>query len=160
MSRLMQLGGVLMILLGVTLVLTRIPERSLIQLAQGQERRERESPDTPVTSPRPPSDHQLRRSPFRLDGVLTGNGNPAPTAGVSEPVVAEPATVYPVVLRAIVGGPPWLASLAGLPGEAGERVVRVGDTIGIVRIDEVSQSGVRLSTPDTTWFIEWPEPIS
>jgi hypothetical protein len=68
--------------------------------------------------------------------------------------------VYPVVLRAIVGGPPWLASLAGLPGEAGERVVRVGDTIGIVRIDEVSQSGVRLSTPDTTWFIEWPEPIS
>ena len=158
MRRLIQLGGVLTILLGARLTFARIPKQSLIQLAQGQERRETESHNEPVASPRPSSDYQLRRSPFRLDGVLTGNGNPAPTEGVSELVVSEPAPVYPVMLKAIVGGPPWLASLTGLPGEAGERVVRVGDTIGIVRVDGVSQSGVRLSTPDTTWFIEWPEP--
>jgi len=78
MSRLMQLGGVLMILLGVTLVLTRIPERSLIQLAQGQERRERESPDTPVTSPRPPSDINCGARRFGSTVYSQGMGIPRP----------------------------------------------------------------------------------
>jgi hypothetical protein len=101
--------------------------------------------------------HRLRRSPFRLDGHLPDRRLGEPPVAPPPIVAVEPATVYAVTIKAIVGGPPWRALLAGLPGEAGDQVVAAGDRVGPVLIDSVGRARVRLSTSDTSWVIEWPQ---
>jgi hypothetical protein len=98
--------------------------------------------------------YPLARSPFRLDGALVPLH---PNATGAEPVPARgQAETYALVLKALVGGPPWSGVLEGLPGAAGARVVRTGDVIGPVFIARVSERGVRVSTRDTAWCVTLP----
>lgn len=63
-----------------------------------------------------------------------------------------PSTPRPVlVLRGIVGGPPWEALVEGFPGKSGPSVVRPGDRIGDLLIRAVRRDTVIVQGMDSTW---------
>ena len=97
------------------------------------------------------------RSPFRLDGAIPDRRFGEPPAEASVQPVELPAVRYEIVVKALVGGPPWAAVLVGLPGESLERVVRIGDRFGSVQIERVGEDGVRLATGDTSWVVQLSE---
>lgn len=80
------------------------------------------------------------------------------------PVMRPPKPV--LVLRGVVGGPPWEAVLDGVPGRERGVVVRTGDVLGAgappgampgsapaaaLRVRQVSATGVVITGMDTTW---------
>ena len=65
------------------------------------------------------------------------------------PTLEAPRPV--LLLRAIVGGPPWEALLEGIPGRSGPLVVRTGDTLGELVIQSVGSDTVVIAGMDTTW---------
>lgn len=91
--------------------------------------------------------------PFRL------SNRPAdvPFAGRGSTVTSAPGTLQALPPRpslsvsAIVGGPPWSAVLAGIPGRTGGAVVSAGDRIEGLRIIAVSRDSVVIQAADTTW---------
>ena len=62
-----------------------------------------------------------------------------------------------LVLRGVVGGPPWEAVLDGVPGRERGVVVRAGDVLGgtaessALRVRQVGAGGVVITGMDTTW---------
>jgi hypothetical protein len=59
-----------------------------------------------------------------------------------------------LVLRGLVGGPPWQAILDGLPGHEGSYVARAGDSIGGLKIRSVRGDGATIRGMDTTWLLK------
>jgi hypothetical protein len=56
-----------------------------------------------------------------------------------------------LILRAIVGGPPWLAVLDGVPTQPKSLTVRAGDTFGKLVIKSVERDTVVVQMSDSTW---------
>jgi hypothetical protein len=54
-----------------------------------------------------------------------------------------------VKVKAIVGGPPWIAVLSGLPGVSGDRVVRIGDRFDAIQVRDISATTVEIAAPDS-----------
>jgi hypothetical protein len=86
-------------------------------------------------------------SPFRLGS----------TAVLSTVVTAPPppqtGTTPSIVVKAIVGGPPWQAVIQGLPGTTEERVVRAGDRVSEISILTIASESVVLRWNDSTWTV-------
>jgi hypothetical protein len=62
-----------------------------------------------------------------------------------------------LVLRGIVGGPPWEAVIDGVPGRHGAVVVRAGDVLGgtsELRVRRVGADGVTITGRDSTWRLK------
>lgn len=83
-------------------------------------------------------------------------------AEVAAQAIARPVAVRPaapsrprLVLRGLVGGPPWDAIIEGIPGHEGSYVVRAGDSIGGLRIHSVHRDGAVIRGMDTTWTLRW-----
>lgn len=76
--------------------------------------------------------------------------------------LAPPAPVRPprpnLVLRGIVGGPPWSAILDGLPGRDGNVMVRRGDSLGTLVVRAVGRDTVIIKGADTTWRLTVKHP--
>lgn len=85
---------------------------------------------------------------------------------VAEPMVAyhadlevtallpQPTVLMPqLIVRAIVGGPPWQAVLSGVPSAGGDHVARPGDRIGELHVVAVSSKGVTVRWADSTWVV-------
>lgn len=97
----------------------------------------------------------VNRNPFRIDRrpadvafgmIYTG----AAAAGQDvQPVISHPRPL--LVLAGIIGGPPWLALVEGLPGLSGSLLVQAGEVIGDLRIRGVGPDAVSIQGPDTTW---------
>lgn len=90
------------------------------------------------------------RNPFRLSNrpALVRHGEePVPAA------VGGPPYRPPLALRAIVGGPPWTALLAGVPGHTGTVMISRGDRIDSLEIRDITRDSVVLRGPDTTWVL-------
>ena len=93
----------------------------------------------------------VEQDPFRLErhpsGVpfLSEPENQIETQKPQQP--PRPA----LAVSGIVGGPPWIAILTGVPGRAGAAVVREGDSFADLVVRSVSQHGVVVSAPDTVW---------
>jgi hypothetical protein len=62
------------------------------------------------------------------------------------------ATLPPLSLRAIVGGPPWQAVLAGVPGEP-ETMVAIGSDVRGLRVQSITRDEVVLRGGDSTWTL-------
>jgi hypothetical protein len=74
----------------------------------------------------------------------------APPPFLDRPATAKPA--HPVLtLRAIMGGPPWIAVVDGLPGQASSTSVRAGDSFEKLVVRSVGRDTVVVQAPDTTW---------
>ena len=67
------------------------------------------------------------------------------------PGVQQPSGVRPqLVVKAVIGGPPWQAMLEGVPG-SGPVVVRTGQVLGALTVRSVGRDTVVVQGPDTTW---------
>jgi hypothetical protein len=56
-----------------------------------------------------------------------------------------------LVLKGIVGGPPWQAVIDGLPGQPAGTVVKAGGTFDKLIIRSISRDTVVVQSPDSTW---------
>ena len=87
--------------------------------------------------------------PFRLERrPATVRYGAQPEANPS-PVGTRPA----LVLKGIIGGPPWEALLEGLPDRQGIVIAHRGDRFATLRIRAVSATGVTVEGADTTWHL-------
>lgn len=90
------------------------------------------------------------RNPFRVDGRFVQE-SPVPDrddgSGAERPHLR---------LLAIVGGPPWRALLAGVPGSNGGIVVDEGRRIGDLHVRRVRADSVWVAGFDTLWTLSLP----
>lgn len=90
--------------------------------------------------------------------IFQPNGAPA-TASANQiaAVSPTPAPVRPILLlRGIVGGPPWSAVVQGVPGREGAVVMRLADTLSGLRISAIRRDTVVVRSTDTTWTLSLP----
>jgi hypothetical protein len=93
----------------------------------------------------------VARDPFRLERRPSGAPY-SPTLETAPP--PPPRAPRPALaITGIVGGPPWEALLEGVPGRQGSVLVRLGDTLGGLRIRSVTKDSVTITGMDTTWVL-------
>ncbi|HEX7051889.1 MAG TPA: hypothetical protein VF188_16905 [Longimicrobiales bacterium] len=95
------------------------------------------------------------RNPFRVERrptmVRFGSAEIVPAAEVE--VVETPADRPNLVLAGIVGGPPWIVLVEGIPGrESGIILVEGEETYGF-RLERVHGDTAVISGLDTTWVL-------
>lgn len=90
------------------------------------------------------------RNPFRLSNrpSLVRHGE-QPIAHAVAPLAYRPT----LSLKAIVGGPPWTALIAGIPGVVGIAMVSRGDRVDLLEIRSITRDTVVLRGTDTTWVL-------
>jgi len=94
----------------------------------------------------------IAHDPFRLARKpATVAFSIAPNGVVGPPVPAAPPVR--IALQGTIGGPPWRAIIAGIPGHDGTIIVSSGDTLGGVSIRRVSRDGVTVRVKDSTWTL-------
>lgn len=93
------------------------------------------------------ADATVAHDPFRLANA-PASVRYEPRRASAPPVPAAPRIA--LVLKAIVGGPPWQAIIDGIPGQSGA-VVRAGDAFDKLVIRRVTRDTVVVQGPDTTW---------
>lgn len=87
---------------------------------------------------------------FRRErGAVQAAVSALPRSTPGPPALPKP----PLVLRGLVGGPPWNAILDGVPGHDGGFVVRAGDSVAGLKIQSVRRDGATIRGMDTTWIL-------
>jgi hypothetical protein len=94
--------------------------------------------------------YTVANDPFRLSRQPATVAYSPALEGLASPPVARPPRPN-LVLRGIVGGPPWSAILDGVPGRDGSAVLRPGDSVGTVVVRAVGRDTVIIKGADTTW---------
>lgn len=90
--------------------------------------------------------------PFRLANAPSSVSFASTLVPSSGPVVPPPPRVRPkLVVRAIIGGPPWSAVLDGIPGQQPGLVVSPGATYDQLHVKAIGRDTVVVVGPDTTW---------
>jgi hypothetical protein len=75
------------------------------------------------------------------------------------PVIQGPRPAKPaLVLVGIVGGPPWTALIEGIPQRERGVLLRVGEEVGSIRLEDVQSDTARLSGFDTSWVLTQRRP--
>lgn len=69
-----------------------------------------------------------------------------------QPTLPPPPRIRPT-LGGIVGGPPWKAVLANIPGREGGVIVATGDTVAGLTVRAVRRDEVIVKGVDTTWTL-------
>ncbi len=94
------------------------------------------------------------RDPFRIDR------KPAPirfTPWESAPPGGTPPRPAPIrpslAVAGIVGGPPWIAVVEGIPGREAGVLLTVGEEANGIRLTEIRGDTARLAGFDTTWAL-------
>jgi hypothetical protein len=106
----------------------------------------------------------MRAAEAAIDGDLfrpdrDGTDSPPPAAPLVNATVPPPAAPKPrLVLRGIIGGPPWDAVLEGIPGSQRSVVVRTGDSIAGLKIRLIRRDTVTVHGLDTTWTLTIARP--
>jgi hypothetical protein len=94
----------------------------------------------------------VTNDPFRLS-------NSPPVVRFDATTEADPASAMaapsrPVlVLKAIVGGPPWQAVIDGLPGQPPGALARAGSRFDRLTIHAVTRDSVIVHGADTSWIL-------
>ena len=92
----------------------------------------------------------VANDPFRLaNRPATARFIAAQAQASSTP--AQPPPRPNLVLRAIVGGPPWQAVLDGLPGQPTGTIVTGGGSFEGIRIRAITRDTVVVESQDPTW---------
>jgi hypothetical protein len=102
------------------------------------------------------ADLVAERDPFRLTHrPASADFRVEVTSGQPAYLMPPTAPRPPLVLKGIVGGPPWQAYLDGVPGREGGVLVARGDTLstpaGPLRIRAIGRDTVVVQAADTTW---------
>lgn len=101
----------------------------------------------------------VTNDPFRLaNAPALVRYDPADESDVT-PGIAGPPRVRPnLILKAIVGGPPWQAVVDGLPGQPPNTLVRAGSAYDKLVARAVTRDSVVIQGPDTTWVLSFRRP--
>lgn len=101
------------------------------------------------------ADDVVSGDPFRVANVPTDVAYSPDNEGGKASLAAAPAPVRAprprLVLRAIVGGPPWHAIVDGLPGQPPGTIVSAGMVVSNLEVRSVSRDTVLVQGSDTTW---------
>lgn len=90
------------------------------------------------------------RNLFRPDRSMADEQSRTPVVGaMAVPMASRPR----LVLRGVLGGPPWDALIDGIPGRDGAVVLRVGQTVAGVTIRAIRRDTVFARAFDTTWAL-------
>lgn len=87
----------------------------------------------------PPAVRYEPASDAPMTGILAGPPQPRPT----------------LVLKAIVGGPPWQAVIDGIPGQPPGTVARVGSKFDRFTVRVVTRDSVIVQGADTSWVLSF-----
>ena len=99
----------------------------------------------------------VANNPFRLSRQPATVAYSPALEGLAPPPVVRPPRPA-LVLRGIVGGPPWSAILDGVPGRDGNVMVRRGDSLGTLVVRAVGRDTVIIKGADTTWRLTVKHP--
>jgi hypothetical protein len=99
-------------------------------------------------------DRVVSNDPFRLS-------NAPSRVAFDDAAEASPPTGFAIqrslrpnlVLKAIVGGPPWQAIIDGLPGQSAGAIAAQGAVFDQLVIRSVARDRVIVHAPDTTWVL-------
>jgi hypothetical protein len=80
------------------------------------------------------------------EGVMSTN---QPQSTMPVPTTPRPN----LLLRGILGGPPWDAIIDGVPGREGAVVLRAGQTVNGLAVRSVGRDTVIIRGADTTWTL-------
>jgi hypothetical protein len=96
--------------------------------------------------------------PFRLERAPSA----VPYSAEEERAPVAPPPPKPpkpkLALVGIVGGPPWVALLDGVPGQNGSVLLHAGDTIAGLRVRTLGPNGITITGLDTTWKLTLERP--
>jgi hypothetical protein len=96
---------------------------------------------------------RLSNTPSRVAFDAGGSGGPGDSgSGTPLPPPSRPSRPT-LVLKAIVGGPPWQAVIDGLPGQSAGAVATPGTVFQNLIIRSVSRDRVVVEGPDTSWVL-------
>lgn len=87
---------------------------------------------------------------FRAERSSADTERAAATPVPGQPMVAGKPKL---ILRGVLGGPPWDALIDGVPGHDGALVVRVGQTVAGFTVRAVRRDTVFIRGFDTTWAL-------
>ncbi|MGH7632626.1 MAG: hypothetical protein ACRENC_02765 [Gemmatimonadaceae bacterium] len=93
---------------------------------------------------------------FRPERASASDAESNGAGGSAPPVVRPPKPN--LVLRGVLGGPPWDAILDGIPGHAGSVVLRTGQRFGELEVRAVRHDTVFIRGMDTTWTLTLRHP--
>jgi hypothetical protein len=100
------------------------------------------------------ADLTIDNDPFRLT-----NSPPSVRFDVATDGVAQGVTVRPprpvLVLKAIVGGPPWQAVIDGIPGQPPSTIAESGKRFDKFLVRAVTRDSVIVQGPDTSWVLSF-----
>lgn len=90
------------------------------------------------------------RAPADTGSSVGGNSLPSkPSSGQPKPHLE---------LHGVLGGPPWEAILAGIPGRPNGIVVSTGEAIAGLRIRSIRHDAIIVTGADTTWHLRLGSP--
>lgn len=96
--------------------------------------------------------------PFRLErrpsSVAYGSVPDGASAAPPPPKPPKPG----LALAGVVGGPPWVALLDGVPGKNGSVVVHAGDSVAGLKVRSLGPDGITITGFDTTWKLTLKAP--
>lgn len=73
------------------------------------------------------------------------------SASVQQNPPPQPTIHAPLLLKAIVGGPPWQAVIDGIPGQPAGTLVRSGDKYEKIVVRSIGRDTVVIQSPDSTF---------
>ena len=97
----------------------------------------------------------VSNDPFRLANEPTAvRFDPTRDEGsVSATPVGPPRLRPNLILKAVIGGPPWQAIVDGIPGQPPGTIVRAGSTFDQLVVRAVTRDSVVIKGTDTTWVL-------
>jgi len=93
----------------------------------------------------------VANNPFRLSRRPASVRYARYVTPVAQSEDAPPRLRPRLVLKGIVGGPPWQAIIDGLPGAPPGTVVSVGNSFQSLTISAIARDAVMVQGADTTW---------
>lgn len=94
------------------------------------------------------ADRNLFR-PERASAERHEGAQPTMPMAMAQPPSAKPR----LVLRGVLGGPPWDAIVEGIPGREGSVVLRAGQSLGGITMRAVRRDTAYARGFDTTWTL-------
>jgi hypothetical protein len=98
----------------------------------------------------------VTNDPFRLSNSPAAvRYDPASDGPMSGVLAGTPQLRPTLVLKAIVGGPPWQAVIDGIPGQPAGTIARAGSKFDRFTVRVVTRDSVIVQGVDTSWVLSF-----
>jgi hypothetical protein len=101
------------------------------------------------------TDALVANDPFRLSNSPPEVRYDPAADGAQTSTIAAAQPRPALVLKAIVGGPPWQAVIDGIPGQPPGTIVRTGSKFEHLTVHAVTRDSVVIRGIDTSWVLSF-----